>query len=120
MIQQLFDAFVLFQDKTLTGSWNPAYLFLIVLIVYVTMTKLRAKKGEDIDNNKLMMQAAKIAAGAVVLNFITGNLFKSRQRLYKSRRGFSSQRARAQAYADSRMGHIISGAAGMTAGLRLS
>ena len=110
MFQSIFDSIVLFQDKTLTGSWDPIVLFIIVFLTALILLNLKKKeKDKSIDNEIILKNSFKAALFAILLNYITGNLFKSRQKLYRTKKGFSKQRAKAQAYADSRMGHIISG-----------
>ena len=103
MTYSLFNTVVNVQNKTLTGSWKSIHLFIIVFLVVYAYNYI---KNKSMENSELMKIALMFACIAIVMNFITRNLFKSREKLYKTKKGFSSQRARAQAYSNSRMAHL--------------
>ena len=106
-MDSIFDTIVVMQDKTLTGEWNGLTLFVLVFVLFNVGIYLYNKmKQLPNDKNENMVFALQIALAAVVLNYITGKLFKSRQKIYKQK-GFSKQRSMAQAYSDARMGQVL-------------
>lgn len=109
MAKNIFDYIVIAQDKTLTGSWKPLDLFILVFLVICLIMILNRFLFKDLElsNDRIMMFALQGGIIAVIINFITGKLFASRKKMYKTK-GFSSQRAKAQAYANSRMAHVVS------------
>lgn len=103
----IFDTIVIMQDKTLTGEWNSLILFVLVFILFnIGVYIYNIFKGIENKKNENMIFGVKLAISAVIINYITGKLFKSRQRVYR-KKGFSKQRSIAQAYSDARMGHVL-------------
>ena len=109
MSKSIFDYIVIGQDKTLTGSWKPFVLFILVFVIIVLVLQLNNYFSiyQNTSNDQILTFALQGAILAIIINFITGKLFASRMRMYKNL-GFSKQRAKAQSYANSRMGHMIS------------
>ena len=106
-MDSVFDTIVIMQDKTLTGEWNGLTLFVLVFVLFSIGVYLYNKLKELPNNTEEnLMFGLKLAIAAVVLNYITGKLFKSRQKIYR-RKGFSKQKSMAQAYSDARMGQVL-------------
>jgi uncharacterized membrane protein SirB2 len=95
------------QDKTLTGTWKSSNLFFIVFFVTLVYIMIKNNVREIEQKPKeTLFSAMQVSVIAVVLNYIAGNLFKSRKKMYKSQ-GFSSQRSTAQAYSNARLGQVL-------------
>lgn len=106
-MDSVFDTIVVMQDKTLTGEWNAVTLFILVFVLFnIGVYLYNQLKGIENNKKENMNTGLKLAIGAVVLNYITGKLFKSRQKVYR-KKGFSKQRSMAQAYSDARMGQVL-------------
>ena len=112
MSKGLFDRIVIVQDKTLTGSWKPMTLFLVMFLAVIGFTVLMKSlnKQEYIIEN-IIMFAIKVSIIAVIINYITGKLFTSREKMYKSK-GFSNKSSKGQAYADARLGQFVAAVGG--------
>ena len=108
----IFDYIVNFQDKTLTGSWKPKTIFLLTFFVAIGVNILMKefKKQEYIIEN-IVKIAIQVAIIAVFVNYITGNLFKSREKMYKTM-GFTNKSSKGQAYADARLGQFVAAVGG--------
>ncbi len=106
-MDSVFDTIVVMQDKTLTGEWNAFTLFVYIFVLFnIGVYLYNQLKEIPNDKRKNINIGLKFAIGAVVLNYITGKLFKSRQKVYRQK-GFSKQRSMAQAYSDARMGQVL-------------
>jgi len=112
MSKGIFDHIVIIQDKTLTGSWKPIILFTLTFLVVIGVTLLKKKinKQEYIIEN-IISFALKIAVIAVIVNYITGKLFTSREKMYKAK-GFSNKSSKGQAYADARLSQFVAAVGG--------
>ena len=107
MIDQIFDKVVIIQDKSLTGDWKSFDLFILVILLSIITFYIYYKYNNiDIDLESIFYKSLKLAFISIVINFVSGKLFKSRQKIYKQQ-GFSKQRAKLQAYSDARFGHIL-------------
>ena len=107
-MEKVFDFIAISQDKTMTGTWSPVHLALIIVIaVNIGLVIYNKLYGIQNDASKMMMFSLKIVTVSVILNYISGMLFKSRIKVYK-KVGFSRQKAMAQAYADARMTQAMS------------
>ena len=103
----IFDTIVDMQDKTLTGTWKPLQLFIIMFFVVIIASYLYNYFIKSTTNlNDLYMFAFKVAIIAVIINFISGKLFVARKKMY-TRKGFSKQRSTAQAYSDARLAQVM-------------
>ena len=112
MRKGIFDHIVIIQDKTLTGSWKPMTLFLLMFFAVIGLTIVMKKlnKQEFLIENVLKL-AIQVAIIAVIVNFITGKLFTSREKMYKTM-GFSNKSSKGQAYADARLGQFVAAVGG--------
>lgn len=112
MSKGVFDHIVLAQDKTLTGSWKPRTLFvLIFLISFGYLMIMKKIENEVFSFENSLKLAIKVALFALVVNYITGKLFTSREKMYKSL-GFSNKSSKGQAYADARLGQFVAAVGG--------
>lgn len=112
MSKGIFDYIVDAQDKTLVGSWKNTTLFILVFLVVIglsIMMKSMQKKDYIIEN--VIIFALQIALFAIFVNYITGKIFISREKMYKSK-GFSNKSAKGQAYADARLGQFVAAVGG--------
>ena len=103
----IFNRIVDIQDKTLTGSWKAINIFLFMLLVtvgFLLLQKTMNKKEYKLEN--LISIGVQVALISVIINYITGGLFTSREKMYR-KKGFSRQRSRAQAYSDARIGQVM-------------
>ena len=113
MTSQIFDCIVNVQDKSLTGTWNPIMLFLTVfLLVTATAVLKKTIKKQTFDMEGTVTAALQYAIIAVIINYVTGKLFVSREKMYKSK-GFSNKSSRGQAYADARVGQFVAAVGGL-------
>ena len=104
---KVFNTIVSLQDKTLTGSWKSSILFVFVFFAMFAFFYVTYKLyNKPLNYNVIITYCLIGAFVSVVMNFITGNLFTARRRMYK-RKGFSKQRSHAQAYANSRHAHMM-------------
>ena len=112
MKKGFFDHIVIIQDKTLTGSWKPMTLFMIMFLVTIGVTLLMKKliKQEYVIEN-IVKLALQVAIIAVIVNYVSGNLFTSREKMYKSK-GISNKSSKGQAYADARLGQFVAAVGG--------
>ena len=106
MINGVFDHIVIIQDKILTGTWKPITLFLLMFfgVIGITIMMKRLNKEEYIIENVVKI-AIQVAIISVLINYVTGKLFTSREKMYK-KMGFSNKSSKGQAYADARFGHF--------------
>ena len=112
MSKGIFDHIVIIQDKTLTGSWKPMTLFLLMFFAVIGLTIVMKKlnKQEFLIENVVKL-AIQVAIISVIVNFITGKLFTSREKMYKTM-GFSNKSSKGQAYADARLGQFVAAVGG--------
>jgi len=112
MSKGIFDHIVIIQDKTLTGSWKPITLFLLMFFVVIGVTILMKKiNNDEIIIENIVKIAIQVAIISVIINYVTGKLFISREKMYKTL-GFSNKSSKGQAYADARLGHIVAAVGG--------
>ena len=112
MSKGIFDHIVIVQDKTLTGTWKPINLFLIMFFVVIGVTilmKEMSKQTYIVEN--VVKLALQVAIISVIVNYVTGKLFTSREKMYKSK-GFSNKSSKGQAYADARLGQFVAAVGG--------
>ena len=103
----VFDNIVLIQDNFLTGSWNPLTLFIFMIMSSVVINYVyKTVNSMKINKNEIFIQALQIATIAIFINYVTGNLFTSRTKMYKTK-GFSTQKATIQAYSDARLSQVL-------------
>ena len=107
MSKGIFDHIVIVQDKTLTGSWKPMTLFMLIFLGGIGVTLLTKKiKKQEYNIENVVKSAILVAVIAVIVNYITGNLFISREKMYKTM-GFSNKSSKGQAYADARLSQFV-------------
>ena len=103
----IFNTFANVQDKTLTGSWKPMTLFMYMFLIVVGVLLINASvKKMEYKLDRFLMIGVQVALLAVFINFISDNLFNTREKMYK-KKGFSRQRSKAQAYSDARIGQVL-------------
>ena len=63
-------------------------------------------KKQHINIESIILTGTQVALFSLVINFISGGLFKSREKMYR-KKGFSNQKSKAQAYANARVGQVL-------------
>ena len=103
----IFNTIVKLQNKSLTGTWNPVILFMIMFSLSYGIMYLKSIKDEkEFKKDDAIKTSVYVAIASVVMNYITGNIFVAKRKLYKSK-GFSKQRSHAQAYANARQTQLL-------------
>ena len=112
MSKGIFDRIVIIQDKTLTGSWKPMTLFFLMFfsVIGIIILMKKINKQEYLIEN-VVKSAIQVAIISVIVNYITGKLFTSREKMYKTK-GFSNKSSKGQAYADARLGQFVAAVGG--------